>query len=402
MYRAPASIMTSVLLVLAIILLVRERTETAIVYLGLAVNLLFLLLALGLNDGRASYLGDDSFLPYYSKAMLVETLFWVFFGSTLELRSRATGPYCAGGPHIKLGFPLQNLQLLAIVILAVEIALSHRQYFTQYLDASDTGTILYEVGCLLVAVGVMERSARPRGRIFQVLEAAGTGLALFIALGSGKRLPLSFVILAYMLVFLRRYGKWRTVLTFLAVSGVGYLFGILRDSMALGDINLATITAGFQATNQGAVLHASSVYLRIADEGLSTVLDRGISFLSNVFGTMLLPMSWLPEQAQVNVHAMRFYPVQGNGGFIGCYAFFFMGWVGPALVGTAMAWLCSSRGRRWTGMAALLFLLTSPRWMLYNLGPVVRLLSMTMVLFAAIGLISSPAEREAGQPESSN
>lgn len=390
--RPDHATMAGVLLVLALALYAREPSRLAVVYLGLVVNVLFLVLALVLTEGRISYLTDDEFTSYYAKALLLETAFWASLGCFVELRPRRSRPVAAETTPLRLRMPPHWLTLTAIVVLMTEMALSSGSYFAQYAEVSDTGTIAYEVGCLLVALSVVYRSTSRTGRGALLLEVFAVGIALFIALASGKRLPLAFVIVAYMLLSLKTHGKARTLLLFIGISVVGYGFGIVRDFMTLSGVDAALLSEGFGSTNQGAVLHASAVYVRIADEGLSTVGDRLVSFLSNFIGALVLPLSLLPPQAQVNMHAMPFYTVQGNGGFVSSYAYFFLGLLGPFVVAGIVAFLLHRRGR-WMRVAGIVIVLTSPRWILYNIGPVARLISLTLLILMVLELLSSSSRR---------
>lgn len=379
-YLADASMMTmiSLLLLFVAIIFIREPTKWAIVYLGVIVNLLYLWLALWMMDGQISFLTDERITPYYKKALLLETIFWATFAGLLGLFINISNRAVVGGAKLQMRYSVQIQFIIAIVILAIEIMISSGAYFKPYSDVSNTGTFAYELGCLFLALGIVSRSYNKIGTGNFVLEMIAVAFALFIVVGSGKRLPFAYVIMAYLLYSLKYYGKPKTAILCLVISGLGYVQGIVRDFMTVNEINTDLLTGGFGSSNQGAVLHASAVYLRVADEGLSTVIDRGISFLSNFFGALILPISFLPEQAQINVHAMQFYDVQGNGGFIGAYSYFFLGWIGPILLASALAWLCCRNGR-WVEILVMITLLTSPRWTLYNVGPVLRLISMLII-----------------------
>lgn len=380
--------LSALLLALAVALYAQEPSRLSVLYLGLAINHLFLLLALWITDGQVSYLGDTGFEAYYAKALWLELCFWIVMAAalgwwrpqlSLMLKPAAKNSARRGGRS----YPVAAILAVATGLLALEIVISGGQYFVEYTEASDTGSIAYELGSLMLALAIVLGADRAGRRPSWPAYVLGLGLVLFIALGSGKRLPLAYVVIAVLLPLLQRWGKAAVAALYLGISSAGYAFGILRDAMSLQGIDGVALVAGLEATNQGGVLHASAVYLRIADEGLSTLVDRGIALFSNVFGALLLPLSLLPAQAQVNMHAMQHYPVQGNGGFVASYAYFFLGWAGPVLGALALAWLFSRRGR-WVEMVVLILLLSSPRWTLYNVGAAVRLISMAITLLALI------------------
>lgn len=387
-YLADASTqaMVSLLLLFVVIIFIRERTQWAVVYLGMAINLLYLWLALWLMDGQISFLTDEPILPYYKKTLLLETIFWATFAGLLGFYMDISQRGVVGGTKLKISYPVQIQFITAITIFVIEIMISSGDYFKPYSDVSDTGTIAYELGCLFLALAIVSRSENPLVTRNFVFEMIAVALALFIVVGSGKRLPFAYVIMAYMLYSLRYYGKLRTAIFYLVISGLGFVQGILRDFMTVDGINTNLLTSGMGSSNQGAVLHASAVYLRVADEGLISVIDRGISFLSNFVGALILPLSFLPEQAQINVHAMQYYDLQGNGGFVGTYSYFFLDWIGPTLFASSLALLCCRHGH-WLKLFVIIILLTSPRWTMYNIGPVLRLISMLLILFLSFHLI---------------
>ena len=387
-YLANASTQAMALLLLFFVtsIFIREQTQWAVVYLGVAINLLYLFLALWLMDGQISFLTDELITPFYKKALLLETVFWATFSGLLGLYIDIVRRGLVDGTSLLLRYPVQLQFMISIAILAIEIMISSGEYFQSYVDVSDTGTIAYELGCVFLALAIVSRSENPLVTRNFVLEMIAVALALFIVVGSGKRLPFAYVIMAYMLYSLRYYGKLRTAILYLVISGLGFVQGILRDFMSVDGINTNLLTSGMGSSNQGAVLHASAVYLRVADEGLISVIDRGISFLSNFVGALILPLSFLPEQAQINVHAMKYYDLQGNGGFVGTYSYFFLDWIGPTLFASSLALLCCRHGH-WLKLFVIIILLTSPRWTLYNIGPVLRLISMVLILFICINLL---------------
>jgi hypothetical protein len=375
--------MASLLLFFVTTIYIRERTQWAVVYLGVTINLLYLWLALWMMDGQISFLTDERITPYYKKALLLETIFWATFAGLLGLYINISQRGVVGGTKLQMRYPVQLQFITAITILAIEIMISSGAYFKPYSDVSDTGTIAYELGCLFLALAIVSRSEYPVETRNLILEMIAVAFVLFIVVGSGKRLPFAYVIMAYLLYSLRYYGKLRTAILYLVISGLGFVQGIIRDFMTVDGINTDLLTGGFGSSNQGAVLHASAVYLRLADEGLISVIDRGISFFSTFVGALILPMSFLPEQAQINIYAMQYYDVQGNGGFVGTYSYFFLDWIGPTLLASALAWLCCRHGR-WVKLLVFIIVLTSPRWTLYSIGPVLRLISMLLILFVFI------------------
>jgi len=169
------------------------------------------------------------------------------------------------------------------------------------------------------------------------------------------------------------------------ISVTGYIFGIVRDVMIFESISSEVLLSGLGFTNQGATLHASASYIRIVDEGLIGAADRFISLISNMFLAAFVSFSSLPDVARVNEYAMNYYQVQGNGGLIGAYSYFFLGWLGPLLLAGALALTFRSKGALLAISFGFLVVL-SPRWTLYNIGPALRILGFT-ILFVLLFLL---------------
>jgi hypothetical protein len=374
-----ASLMTVVLLLFMIYAFKIDRTRWSIVFLSVYINLLFLLLAMLITGGEVSYLTDGGYIDFYTKSLLLEALFWICFVYMVNLYKKSFKLSYVANPKAHIRLPIGIQFLVAVLILLLEIYLSYRSYFASYSEVSDTGTVAYELGCLMLALAIISKLESNSKSKFFLLEMIAVALALFIVAGSGKRLPFAYIMVAYLCVSLELYGKLRTAILYLGIFFVGYLVGIIRDFMTVDGVDVDQLLVGFYSTNQGAILHASAVYLRVVDEGLVVCSERFIALLSNSLGALFLPISMLPEQAQVNIYAMRFYDVQGNGGFVGVYSYYFIGWLGPILIALFLSWFNFCRGRT-VELISTIVILTSPRWTLYNIGPVFRLISMALIV----------------------
>lgn len=278
------------------------------------------------------------------------------------------------------------MYFLVCFLFLIEILISYNSYNFSYIDMPNVGTLVFEVSCLLLGFIILKRGNLNAGSRIWLFELINVGLALYIVFSTGKRLPFSYIIIAYLARILPNYGYFRTGFIYFFIAISAYFFGIFRDFITLEGLSLSILIDGLYSTNQGAILHASAVYLRVVDENLITILDRLISFSGNFFGAIFIPISFLPEQVQINIFSMQHFPIQGNGGFIGSYAYYFFGWFGPVLLGVLLAWFCSRRGKL-IDMIICLLILTSPRWTLYNIGPVVRLIVMVLFTIFMVDII---------------
>jgi hypothetical protein len=385
-------LMVSSLIVYLVLVLVNSRSNLDVLYLWVLSNLFFIVLAFSFGNGQISYLDDDSFSLYYKKSILLETVFWAAFSLTHSHigKNRSVEEKSRNPKIIKI--PFAYTLWISILLLVIEIIISSNRYFSTYENDSGIGTIAFELGCFLLAFGIFQRGSVVYRNEQLILECLAVGLAAYVVSGSGKRLPFAFIVIAYLFRLINRKGLVLGAALYFCILIAGFVFGIFRDFMDFGRLEFGSLISGLESTNQGASLHAAAVYLRIIEEGLVSTVDRGISFIGNFLGSLFMPMSWLPEQVQINVVAMRYYAVQGNGGLPGVYSYFFLGWVGPILFGSGLGAICSARGK-FMSMFSFIVILTSPRWTLYNVGPVIRLVSMFLLLVMILQIVYIKSER---------
>lgn len=380
--------LAGILLVILAVFFVLESTTLAVIYLVAWFNYLVLLVSLLLTGGRPSYLSSEVFQPFYAEALAWEIVFW----TTLGLLTLRVAPAPAAG--LSRRFPLPDAQLaftlLSVALLATEVAISFPRYFGGYTEDTDIGTPISEVGTILFSLVLLSRTTLlPERRARILIEGVAVLLILFIAAGSGKRLALSFVAVA-LVANLR--SKKLAFLAYACFVLIGYVHGIVRDSLQVGGFALASLVDSIFFTNQGGSLHASAVYLRLVEEGVFGFWDRTLSLISTAIGALALPVSALPPVTQLNVAAMEYYPVQGNGGLVGAYSTVYLGPLGPVIFAAALASLSRSKRR----IAALVFgiaVLATIRWTLYNVAPLMRLVSYVLVLVYLVYLVLAVANR---------
>jgi hypothetical protein len=348
----------------------------------LLVNNTILTISFFLQNGIVSYLWNPQFDEYYYKTILLENLFWFLFIITCGKSSSNAGEKSKIYLKNKIyNFNSIDLLFFSIPILIIDIIFSYSNYFISYIEFSATGTVGFELGAAFLAFGIFLRIGRKTSKLHLILETIAVLLVLYIAIGSGKRLPLAYPIFAYTVWMSYRYGRLLAASVYLAIATGGYAFGIFRDTMVLQSISSEMLVSGLGSTNQGATLHASAVYIRIVDENLVSAADQLISFISNFFLAIFVSVSALPDAARINEYASDYYGVQGNGGLIGAYSYFFLGWGGPAALSVLLAWIYKSRGAV-TAIAFGFLAVLSPRWTLYNIGPAMRILGFVSAFIA--------------------
>ena len=342
----------------------------------LLANNVILAIAFFMQDGIVSYLWNGQFDQYYIKVLFLESIFWGIFIIGCGKRSGLSGMNSILNKKNNFIMVSSILFLfIGIPFLISDIIISSSSYFISYVEFSSTGTVAYESGAAFVAFAIFLRVGKKVPSYHLLLELLAVLLILYIAVGSGKRLPLAYPIFSYTVWIAYTYGRLLAGLVYFGIALSGYVFGIIRDAMVLQSVSADVLLSGLKYTNQGATLHASAVYVRIVDENLISTTDQLISFASNLFLAIFVSLSALPDVARINEYAMSYYDVQGNGGVIGAYSYFFLDWIGPFILPLFLVWMFRSRG----ATAALAFgfvAVMSPRWTLYNIGPALRVLGL--------------------------
>lgn len=158
----------------------------------LLVNNVIMTISFFSQDGVVSYLWNPQFDDYYYKAILLESLFWFLFiiscGNSTSNISRDS--------KINIKNKIYNLHpidflIAGIPLLIFDIIFSSSYYFISYVDFSSTGTVGFEAGAAFLAFSIFLRTGKETSKLHFFLEAIAVLLVLYIAIGSGKRLPLA-------------------------------------------------------------------------------------------------------------------------------------------------------------------------------------------------------------------
>ncbi len=354
-----------------VILIVHLNPEIKIIVFFLLFNTL-LIYFLSVNDVSFSYLYTDKHREVYIDVVFLETIFWLFFGlGSFVSRSKSRIVYNNNLSNI--------LFILASFLAVIELYFSYKGGFSSYIDNSNKGTVLFELSCVLFSVGAYFKE---KINFYWFLVAA---ILIIIGMLYGKRLPIAYLMIFFYILIYRKYGLNIAFLTVLTTFLASFLYGIFRDyfsvELFLNELNMSAL----EKSNQGAIVHASSEYLNIISNGLITVPERLMSFLGNFFGTLFASMSSMPDYVRINEFTLKHVDIQGNGGLVGVYSYFYLGFFGPVLLGYIFGFLVNYR-RGVLGVIGVFLIITSPRWTMYNIGPVIRLLSVVLLVYVVMKL----------------
>jgi hypothetical protein len=193
----------------------------------------------------------------------------------------------------------------------------------------------------------------------------------------GARLQISFFIVAFLIRFVFPVSRLFFYFSLAFVVCAGIFVGIVRDVFGI-DMSLEYV---FSTINQGASLRTSAVYLMAINEGFFGIHDRILASLAT-FVFAWLPSSVFGSVGHLNIRITQYSEIQGNGGFIGTYLFLYFGLIGSFLFTAALAF-ATNRAIIKAPIFAAAILVTSYRWQLYNLLPVLKI----MFLLFLIGFI---------------
>ena len=360
------------LLLTHVILIAYLNPEIKIIALILLLNTL-LIFFLSVNDVSFSYLYTDGHRKVYINVIFLETIFWLFFG---------LGSFISKSKNmIFYDSNLSNaLFFLASCLAVIELYFLYKGGLSNYIENPSKGTVLFELSCALLSLGAY---LKERINIYWLLVAA---ILIIIGMLYGKRLPIAYLMMFFYILMYRKYGLNIAFLTVLITFLTAFLFGIFRDTgsvqLFLNELNMSAL----EKTNQGAIVHASSEYLNIISNGIITAPERLMSFFGNFFGALFVSMSSMPDYVRINQFTLKHSMIQGNGGLIGVYSYFFLGFFGPVLLGYIFGVLVNYR-RGVLGLIAMFLVITSPRWTMYNIGPVIRMLGVVLLVYIVMKLV---------------
>lgn len=314
-----------------------------------------------------SYLEQQNERAMYGTAVLLDFVFYLVLGILFR---RTQFSFSSLGRHQWI--PANALYVLGVICVIVNLIAVYRFMGLPYSEYHDKHTSFNEVGWVLCSVWLLfdsENRLISTKTMFLYL--------LFIAsVFFGARLQISFFVIALLIRFVLPYSKFHAYMSLAFFVFVGVLVGVARDVVGLQtDLNSV-----FSTINQGASLRTAAVFLMAIDAGFFNISDRilaaGATFLLG-----WVPSSLLENVGHLNVRITEFSEIQGNGGLIGSYLFFFFGSFGGFAFVALLGYLVRKAVHRVPILIAIL-IVTSYRWQLYNVIPVIKVLLLLLILSA--------------------
>lgn len=255
-----------------------------------------------------------------------------------------------------------------------------------YENSFNEGTVLleYVVIPLLIACFHCDESKKVEVYVMLSIVLCSMLLPLFY----GKRLPFILCGMVFYLFFLEnKLSKSKLIYLVLFTLLSVQVLGVIRDSEYSFSINYLLFGLkenGEYSNNQGGVTAASVAYLGLVKDGVFDLSFRLISFGSQ-FVTAFIPSSMAPDETFINVEAMKYTPIPGNGGFTSTYSYLFLGPVGVILFSAFFRFILSIRTNSVLIMLfPILTLVLFPRWMVYSIFPYIKILIWALIFYISL------------------
>ncbi len=120
-------------------------------------------------------------------------------------------------------------------------------------------------------------------------------------------------------------------------------------------------------SNEGDVFQSSVRLIGLIENGLLDAITRIKAFIG-FFLSIIVPSSWLPEEASLITYKKDIYN-SGGGGLIAVYFYAFLGWLGPFIISAYLFWiyrLTAFNKNIYLKFYVLMVFSTFPRWFAYN------------------------------------
>lgn len=129
----------------------------------------------------------------------------------------------------------------------------------------------------------------------------------------------------------------------------------------------ADSSINYISSNEGDVFQSSVRLIGLIENGLLDTITR-IKALMGFFLSIVVPSSWLPEEASLITYKKDIYN-SGGGGLIAVYFYAFLGWLGPFIISAYLFWiyrLTAIYKNIYLKFYTLMVFSTFPRWFAYN------------------------------------
>ena len=285
--------------------------------------------------------------------------------------------------------------LILLIMLPISVVLSPPELGQNYSgEVQSSVWIEYCIVFMLVA-GLYAFTPLEKKILFAVLM-----VYLLLPILYDRRLQFIMYVLVIFALYLN--GRFSNRFIFLGLVGCFVLIRWYASvRMGSGLSVLASIGSvddkGVMGNNQGGVFVASTVYIQLIKDG---VFDA-VFAVKSLFGVLLsfmLPASLNFTETYINLSALNYRALPGNGGFPGVYFYLWGGIFGCLLGGLLFRHLLFGTGGRLAIATSLLLFVTFPKWHSYSLLITVKLgvwLMIFMALFDSLYRLSQRGSRDA-------
>lgn len=196
-------------------------------------------------------------------------------------------------------------------------------------------------------------------------------------------------LLIYYTFFINRISFWH-VFTF---SLFTFIFLRLFESLRMGvtptinSLILTTNDAGVIGSNQGGVVVSSTVYLHLINTDIFDLYFR-LKSLLGVIVTGILPKFLNFKETYINICALNYLPLPGNGGFTSIYFYLWFGLPGVIIFSLLLGKLAFSSSGYYGLPLSLSVFMTFPRLHSYNLLLTVKVCTILFILLFIFKIFS--------------
>lgn len=282
------------------------------------------------------------------------------------------------------------LAFFIITINTVKGSIFEQSYDYEVNDSS----ILFEYVLILIIIAY---SYSGDTRLYKLVLIFVSLLFVFTPLYFGKRLPASMVAFALLLLFWRpksiKYVMFIFFLGFLFLSMLA-IFRVGEGGLSIIEILLNIGDSGAMRNNQGGVVYSSAAYMKLTEVGIFDIYF-GLESVINVLLSIFLPSSMVEQSAYINIAAMKYIPIPGNGGFPGVSFYIWGRGLGVIIIGLFLGRLMYRSRYNYTSAVYVSFLFfTFPRWMAYNVNIIFKAGALLMIGWLLVRLIIQASHKK--------
>ncbi|KLN56434.1 hypothetical protein [Variovorax paradoxus] len=259
----------------------------------------------------------------------------------------------------------------------------------------DKSSVLFEYVLLLIIFGYMSSGNSRTRKVVLIIASACFVLA---PLYFSRRLPATMVLFAMLLLFWRPSGLKQVLAIFVAgffALSLLALFRVGESGQSFVGILLNIGDQGAMRNNQGGSIYSAAVYMRLIEDGIFD-FSFAIKSMASLLLSIFLPSSMVDEAAYINLAAVNYIPIPGNGGMPGV-AFYVFGRVfGVVLAGLVIGRLLVLSRRSYMAAVYVTFIFfTFPRWMAYNVNIMFKAGILLMIGYLVIEFLTSSYRKSA-------